>query len=58
MVQTLFAKNISLHDLEEQFGLQLTDDQFFTEFSRVTTASTPEHSLERVKTMSRYILSP
>lgn len=50
MAQTIFAKNISLYELEEQFGLQLTDDQFFTEWSRdLTTAFTPEQSLERVR---------
>ena len=49
MLQTISAKDISLYELEEQFGLQLTDDQFFTEWSRVTTAYTPEQSLERVR---------
>jgi hypothetical protein len=32
MVQTIFAKDISLYELEEQFGLQPTDDQCFTEW--------------------------
>ncbi len=50
MVQTIFAKDISIYDLEEHFGLQLTDDQFFTEWSSVTTVSEPEkQSLERVR---------
>jgi predicted type IV restriction endonuclease len=51
MVQTIFAKDISLYDLEEQFGLQLTDDQFFTEWSsELATVSAPEkQSLERVR---------
>jgi predicted type IV restriction endonuclease len=51
MVKTIFAKDISLYDLEEQFGLQLNDNQFFTEWSSdLTTGSAPEkQSLERVK---------
>ncbi len=51
MVQTIFAKDISLYDLEEQFGLQLTDDQFFTEWlSDSRTVPVPEkQSLERVR---------
>lgn len=51
MVQTIFAKDISLYDLEEQFGLQITDEQFFTESSRdLATVSAPEkQSLERVR---------
>jgi hypothetical protein len=32
MVQTIFAKDISLYELEEQFGLQPTDDPCFTEW--------------------------
>ncbi|HEY9795777.1 MAG TPA: type I restriction endonuclease [Leptolyngbyaceae cyanobacterium] len=31
MVQTIFAKDISLYELEEQFGLQPIDDPCFTE---------------------------
>lgn len=48
MTQTIFAKDISLYDLE-QFCLQLTDDQFFRELSSdLTTMSAPEkQSLER-----------
>ncbi len=51
MLQTIFAKDISLYDLEEQFGLQLTDDQFFTEWSSdLKTMPVPEkQSLERVR---------
>jgi hypothetical protein len=29
MVQTIFAKDISLYELEEQLGLQFTDDPCF-----------------------------
>ena len=32
MVQTIFAKDISLYELEEQFGLKATDDSCFTEW--------------------------
>jgi hypothetical protein len=32
MVQTIFAKDISLYELEEQFGLQPIDDPCFTEW--------------------------
>ncbi len=32
MVQTIFAKDISLYELEEQFNLQPTDDPCFTEW--------------------------
>jgi len=39
MVQTIFAKD-NTHDLEEQFGLQLTDDQSLECLSDLTTAST------------------
>ncbi|MEW6498090.1 MAG: type I restriction endonuclease subunit R [Cyanobacteriota bacterium] len=32
MVETIFAKDISLYELEEQFSLQPTDDSCFTEW--------------------------
>ena len=42
MVQTISAKDVSLYDLEEQFGLKLKDDQSFTEWSSdLTTVSAP-----------------
>ncbi len=49
MVPTIFAKNIRIYDLKEHFGLQLIDDQFFTEWSSDLTMSTAEAvQLDRV----------
>jgi hypothetical protein len=51
MVQTIFAKDISLYDLEEQFGLQLTDDSSFTEWTSDSTTVTEQElqALNRVR---------
>ena len=52
MVQTIQAKDISLYDLEENFGLQLsTDERLFTEWSEKlpTLTDAEKQSLNRVK---------
>jgi hypothetical protein len=52
MVQTIQARDISLYDLEEKFGLELiTDAKFFTEWIENLPTLTDEEklSLERVK---------
>ncbi|MBA3921275.1 MAG: type I restriction endonuclease subunit R [Nostocaceae cyanobacterium] len=53
MVQTIQARNISLYELEEKFGLQLvTNADFFTEWTNdLPSLNDAENfSLERVKT--------
>ncbi len=50
MVQTIFAKDLSLYDLETKFGLQLTDDSCFTEWVSDATITEPEkQALNRVR---------
>ena len=51
MVQTIFAKDISLYELEEQFGLQPTDDPCFTEWLNDLTPVTEldKQALNRVR---------
>lgn len=51
MIKTIFAKNISVYDLEEQFGLQPSNDEIFTDLlSNLTTLTELEkQSLERVR---------
>jgi len=52
MVQTIQARNISLYELEEKFGLQLvTDADFFTEWTNdlPSLKDVEKISLERVK---------
>lgn len=51
MVQTIFAKDISLYELEEQFGLQFTDDPCFTEWlsDSPTVTESDKQVLNRVR---------
>jgi hypothetical protein len=50
MVQTIFAKDLSLYDLETKFRLQLTDDSCFTEWVSDATITEPEkQALNRVR---------
>lgn len=52
MVQTIQARDISLYDLEEKFGLELiTDAEFFIEWVENLPLLTDKEklSLERVK---------
>ena len=51
MVQTIFAKDISLYELEEQFGLQPTDDPCFTEWlsDSPPVSESDKQALNRVK---------
>jgi len=52
MVQTIQARDISLYELEEKFGLQLvTNAEFFTEWANdfIELNDTEKSSLERVK---------
>ena len=51
MTQTVFAKNISVYDLEEQFGLELNNDEIFTDLSNNSTTVTELETvfLERVR---------
>lgn len=51
MVQTIFAKDISLYELEEQFGLQPIDDPCFTEWlsDSPPVSESDKHALNRVR---------
>lgn len=52
MVQTIQARDISLYDLEEKFGLELiTDPDFFTEWveNLPTLTNDEKLALERIK---------
>lgn len=50
MVQTIFAKELSLYDLETQFALQLTDDSCFTEWvSNVNVTEVEKQALSRIR---------
>ncbi|MFP4101564.1 type I restriction endonuclease [Coleofasciculus sp.] len=50
MVQTIFAKELSLYDLEIEFGLQLTEDTCFTEWvSDVTVTESEKQALNRIR---------
>lgn len=51
MVQTIFAKDISLYELEEQFGLQLIDDPCFTEWTSnsITVTEQELQALNRLR---------
>ena len=52
MVQTIQARDISLYELEEKFGLQLvTNAEFFTEWTNdfIELNAAEKSSLERVK---------
>ena len=51
MVQTIPARDISLYELEEKFGLQLaTDTNFFTEWTEIPTLTDGEQqAIARVK---------
>ncbi|MEQ8754030.1 MAG: type I restriction endonuclease subunit R [Coleofasciculus sp. G1-WW12-02] len=50
MVQTIFAKELSLYDLETAFDLQLTEDACFTEWvSDVTVTESEKQALNRIR---------
>ena len=49
MVQIIFAKDISLYELEEQFGLQPANDPFTEWLSDSTSITESEQALNRVR---------
>lgn len=56
MVQTLQAKNVTLGDLGDRFGLELTEDeQFLYALSRVFDLFNPGHDLYEVLRILKYL---
>ena len=50
MAQTIFAKDLSIYDLETQFGLQLNDESCFTEWlTDVTVTESEKQILKRIR---------
>ena len=58
MIQTLKAKEISIYELEEKFGIQLiTEEQFFLEWTDNLPALTDTEKQSLLRVRSNYLKS-